>query len=130
MVLHGVELEIGVLDEDDVAGDVEESATYGGALTDVYFVGVDLDDLVGVGGFFSYDVDGGVAGAVVDDDDFLGDVDGENFFEELTDGGLLVIDRDDDGKLHNRLRPVRPPPARIRASFALLDYNLHIKDSR
>ena len=67
-----------------------------------FFVAVVLGvyQVVNRSGFFPDDIDGAVAAAVIHDNDFLGDLDSQHVFEELPDGGLLVVNRDDDGKFH------------------------------
>ena len=94
-ILRGVVLEVGVLDDDDLAGGVPEPGAQRGALALVDLV--EDDRQVGVArSHLAEDLAGAVGRAVVDDDDLLADRDGADPAEDLVDRLLLVVDRDDD----------------------------------
>lgn len=100
-VVVGVVFEVGILDEDDIAGGFGEAGVEGGAFALVVVVegGDDVGEAGGEGG---EEVAGAVGGAVIDEDDFAleAGVDAADGFEEVGEGLDLVVDGDDDGELH------------------------------
>src|SRR5262249_25583346 len=102
-VLLGIELEVGVLNQDDVARGVLQADAHRAALADVDRVVVDADARVGDPCARVDRQSRAVARAVVRDDDLLldgTDVDGAHAVDDLAYGLFLVVDVDDDRKLH------------------------------
>src|SRR5205823_5659460 len=98
-----VELEIGVLDQDDVAGGIPQAEADRGALADVDLKFVDADPGIAAPSAARHRLARPVAAAVVGDDDFLVDtrqIDGAHALDDLADRLLFVVDGDDDGELH------------------------------
>ena len=109
-----VVLQVGVLDQQDIAGGCGDGRAHGRALALV--LGMEHHREVALGLLLTQDVLRAVGGAVVDHDDFLLDqqwhvgVDCQRFVErqihgahptqDLPQGSLLVVDRDQDGDLH------------------------------
>ena len=108
-VVARVVLEVGVLDQHDVPGRLREAPPEGGALALVGILVVDPDLVLLVGrpeaprlrelGLEPAEVvTSAVRGAVVDDDDLLGDGDRLDALQDLGEREPLVVDGDDDGQ--------------------------------
>jgi hypothetical protein len=108
-IVAGVVLEIRVLDQHDVPGRLREAAPEGGALPLVGLLVVDPDLVLLVSspeaprlrelGLEPAEVvPRAVRGAIVDDDDLLGDGDRLDALQDLGERETLVVDGDDDGQ--------------------------------
>ena len=88
-----VVLQIGVLDDDDVAGAHGERLANGGALAAIHGLQVQAIDAAFVEELLEK-VAGAIGGTVVDDDDLFLNGRGGDFIENELDGVTLVIDGD------------------------------------
>ena len=93
--VRGRVLEVGVLDQQDVAAGLRDPAPHRGALAAVLRLREDLDLAVALGepGELERRV---VRGAVVDQEDLQPEVELEQLVDDLTDGRGLVVDGHDD----------------------------------
>src|ERR1041385_4013771 len=103
-VIGRVVFQIGVLDEDDVAGGVFEAVAQGGAFA--FVQGLVNDPEIGLGeegGELIQFFGGVVFGTVVDADDFAAEAAGEGGVDDQGDQslhrGFLVVNGDDNGDL-------------------------------
>src|SRR5262249_59388868 len=102
-VLLRIELQIRVLDQDDVAGRVAQAEADGAALADVDAVGVHAHARIAAPGAGRDRLARVVARSVIGDDDFgldRAEVHGEHALDDRADRLLFVVDRNDDGELH------------------------------
>ena len=98
-VFVGVVFEVGVLDDDSVAGGGSDAGAERGTFTLVDVVVDDFGDERG--DFGAEDFAGAVGRAVIDDDDFLfRDGGGADAIDDGADGFCLVVAGDDDGEFH------------------------------
>ncbi len=95
-VLLGAVLEVGVLDDDDVAHGRGDAAAHGGPLPAVPF----LDEVreAAAGGQRLDDVAAAVRGGVVDRDQLEAQGHGQDAIDDLLDGPPLVVDGHHDGE--------------------------------
>ena len=109
-----VVLEVGVLDEHEVAGDVLEAGADRGALPAVLGVRDDLDGAVAELGEHGV---GAVVAAVVHDDELAVErqLDDPHAAQDLDDGVALVVHGHDDRELPVRDRVVRSAHRWVRA---------------
>jgi len=99
-VVGRVVLEVGVLDQQDIAGRMAQALADGGALALVARQQVQVE--VAPRGLLAQDIAGAVGREVVDDDDLLLDVaevDRPYLIEQRRDGIFLVVAGDDDREL-------------------------------
>src|SRR5262249_49795470 len=94
-ILGRVVLEVGVLDDDDLAGGLAEPGAQRGALSLVAVV-EDYLQVAVASLHLAEDLAGAVLRAVVDDDDLRADRDLADPAEDLVDGLLFVVAGDDD----------------------------------
>ena len=92
-------LEVGVLDDNHIAGDGSETGAQGSTFALVDFV---VDNLIHQrSDFRAKKVAGAVSGAVVHDDDFfIGNGCGAHGVHDFSDGADFVVTGDDDGDFH------------------------------
>src|SRR4051794_11276609 len=102
-VLVRVELEIGVLHEQDVAGGERESEPHGGALSEIDRAVVGLDAGVVDPAALVDRASRAVARSVVGDDHLaleIAEIHFPDALDHLSDRLLFVVDRNDDGQFH------------------------------
>ena len=114
MVLGGIVFQVGVLDDDDVAGGLGEAGPHGRPFAAVPLVQDDANVFAAVDR--RQHVPRAVGAAVVDQDDLLGDGHLADAADDLDHRGLLVVDRDHHGNpqpLGQRVRPSSPSLTRF-----------------
>jgi hypothetical protein len=91
-------LEIGVHDDDAIAGGAVDTGGDGGLVAEVAGEEDGAEVRIGMGGG-GEEMGGGVGGAVVDEEEFVGGVDGGGDGDETGEGegdGLLLVEQGDD----------------------------------